>query len=98
MAAQRFFVGQTLIFKATFRDATGELTTPQAANVRLKQYRRAVETLPMAPVGPENGEWRASWNSGTKPPGVVKWDVRSTLVPTIAKSGRFTLRANSATA
>jgi hypothetical protein len=89
--AQRFYIGQTLSFRANFFDADGGPTSPESASLRLEYDRGTVETIPMAAVSAPTGEWRASWPTAGKPNVSVRWRITTTAAPTIAKFGTFTL-------
>lgn len=91
--------GATVHFSVTFRDADGNLTTPDSATVKLK-FRLAAggigtDSKTLEPDGGNN--WKATWDSSVARPGLVSWSLRSLQgSDKIADDGAFTLLANSA--
>lgn len=101
--------GQHIVFKHSFYDSSGNLTSPSSANLILSYpssgwpYRGFSEstTLSMtqSTVGSTDADyltWSTTWASGAAHPGPVHWTIRASDLSLSVADGQFDLKGNPA--
>lgn len=90
--------GNTVEFRATFRDPNGVVVSPSQAFVSVSfpsssGSRQSIEL----PLTDNAGTWTASWDTGHARPGTVFWSAQTKgTTPAAAVDGQFELVANMA--
>lgn len=108
--ARVFARGQHVVFRHSFYDSSGDITSPTSASL-IVSY--PTSGWPFRGCGPEStaiamvqstvaeGEtdyltWSATWNSGVAYPGPVHWSIRASDLSLNVADGDFILRGNPA--
>lgn len=107
--ARIFSRGQHIVFRHTFFDSTGGITSPASASLILSYptlgwpYRNVRESTTLSMVQSTEGSthddyltYSATWASGAGYPGPVHWSIRASDASLDVADGEITLRGNKA--
>lgn len=107
--ARIFARGQNIVFKHSFYDSSGDLTSPTSATLIVSYpssgwpYRGLNESTTITMVQSTEGSthadyltWSATWPSANGFPGPVHWHIRANDLSLNVADGEITLRGNPA--
>jgi hypothetical protein len=107
--ARIFNRGQHIVFKHSFYDSSGDITSPTTANLIVSYpsdgfpFRSFAETTTIPMVQSTEGSthadyltWSATWASGAGYPGPVHWSIRASDLSLAVADGEITVRGNPA--